>query len=49
MWQSRIETEYCSVTYFERITEFDVLLHLASTRGGADTHFVSALDIHTFT
>ena len=25
MWQSRIEIEYYSVAYFERITEFDVL------------------------
>ena len=25
MWQSRIEIEYYSVVYFERITEFDVL------------------------
>ena len=25
MWQSRIEIEYYSIAYFERITEFDVL------------------------
>ena len=25
MWQSRIEIEYYSVMYFERITKFDVL------------------------
>ena len=25
MWQSRIEIEYYSVAYFERITEFDTL------------------------
>ena len=25
MWQSRIEIEYYSVAYFERIAEFDVL------------------------
>ena len=25
MWQSRIEIEYYSITYFERITKFDAL------------------------
>ena len=25
MWQSRIEIEYYSVAYFERITDFDAL------------------------
>ena len=24
-WQSRMEAEYYSITYFERITKFDVL------------------------
>ena len=27
MWQSRIEIEYYSVVYFERITKFDALYH----------------------
>ena len=33
MWQSWIEVRYCSVAYFERITEFDALLRLAFARG----------------
>ena len=35
MWQSRIEIEYYSVAYFERITEFDALLRWTSAKGGA--------------
>ena len=27
VWQSRIEIEYYSITYFERTTDFDVLEH----------------------
>ena len=49
MWQPQIELECYSVVFFERITEFDVLQHLASTEGRAHMRFIDALDIHAFT
>ena len=43
MWQSRIEIEYYSIAYFERITEFDALQRWASAKGGTHMCYVNAL------
>ena len=39
MWQSRVEIEHYSVTYFDRITTFEVLYRSTSVKGGAHTHY----------
>ena len=43
MWQSRIEIEYYSVAYFERITEFDALWRWASAKSRTHTRYINAL------
>ena len=42
MWQSRVEIEGYSVTYFNRIAAFEVPYRWTSVKGGAHTHFVDA-------
>ena len=46
MWQSHVEIEGYSVTYFNRIAAFEALYRWTSVKGGAHMHFVDSLDIH---
>ena len=45
IWQSHVEIKGYSVTYFDRITAFEVPYCWASIKGGAHTRFVGLLDI----
>ena len=42
MWQSRVEFEGYSVTYFDRIVASEVPYRWTSAKGGAHTRFVDA-------
>ena len=49
MWESRVEIEGYSITYFDRIVAFEVPYHWTSVKGGAHIRFVDSLDIHAST
>ena len=49
MWQSRVEIEGYSITYFNHITAFEAVYHWTSIKGGAHMCFVDLLDIHAST
>ena len=49
MWQSRVEIEGYSVTYFDRIAASEVPYRWTSVKGGAHMHFIDLLDIHAST
>ena len=49
LWQSHVEMEGYSITYFDRIAAFEVPYHWTSVKGGAYIHFVVLLDIHAST
>ena len=48
MWQSRVEIEHYSDTYFDRIIVFEALQRRTSTKSGANMHFVNVSSIHEF-
>ena len=49
MWESRVEIEGYSITYFDRIAAFEAPYHWTSVKGGAHIGFVDSLDIHAST
>ena len=49
MWQSRVEIEGYSITYFDCIAAFEAPYRWTSVKGGAHTHFVDSSDIHAST
>ena len=49
VWQSHVEIEGYSITYFNRIAAFEVSYHRTSVKGRAYTHFVDSSDIHATT
>ena len=49
MWQSRVEIEGYSVTYFNHIAAFKAHYCWTSIKGKADMRFVDSLDIHAST
>ena len=46
MWQSRVEIEGYSFTYFDRIAAFEALYRWTPVKGGAHIHYIGLLDIH---
>ena len=47
MWQSNLEIEGYSVTYFDCIAAFEALYHWTSVKGGAHMRIVDSSDTHT--
>ena len=42
LWQSRVEIEHYSVTYFDRVTVLEALKRSTSVKGGAHTRSEAA-------
>ena len=42
MWQSRVEIEDYSITYFDHIGVFEVPYHWTFVKGGTHMHFLDA-------
>ena len=49
LWQSRVEIEHYSVTYFDHIAAFKAPYHWTSVKGGAHMRFIGLSDIHAST
>ena len=48
MWQSSVEIEDYSVTYFDHIAAFEELYCRASVKGGTHMCFMDFIDVHAF-